>query len=55
MPKINEILLKLDIFQYATSLDLNMGYDHIRLSKTQVTYLQLFFRGGDIDTSAYQW
>ena len=26
MPKINEILLKLEGFQYATSLDLNMGY-----------------------------
>ena len=33
MPKINEMLLKLQGFQYATSLDLNMGYYHIRLSK----------------------
>ena len=31
MPKINEMLLKLEGFQYATSLDLNMGYYHIRL------------------------
>ena len=31
--KINEILLKLEGFQYATSLDLNMGYYHIRLRK----------------------
>ena len=29
MPKINEILLKLEGFQYATSLDLDMGYYHI--------------------------
>ena len=29
MPKINEILLKLEVFRYATSLDLNMGYYHI--------------------------
>ena len=33
MPKVNEMLLKLDVFQYATSLDLNMGYYHIRISK----------------------
>ena len=26
MPNINEILLKLEGFQYDTSLDLNMGY-----------------------------
>ena len=33
MLKTNEMLLKLEGFQYATSLDLNMGYYHIRLSK----------------------
>ena len=35
MPKINEMLLKLEGFQYASSLDLNMGwlYYHIRLSE----------------------
>ena len=33
MPKINEILLKLKGFHYATSLDLDMGYYHIRLRK----------------------
>ena len=31
MPKINEILLKLEGFQYATPLDLNMGYYNIQL------------------------
>ena len=31
MPKTNENLLKLEGLQYATSLDLNMGYYHIRL------------------------
>ena len=31
MPKINEMLLKLEGFQYATSLDLNMGYYHIQI------------------------
>ena len=33
VPKINDMLLKLEGFQYATSLDLNMGYYHIRLRK----------------------
>ena len=33
MPKTNERLLKLEGFQYAVSLDLNMGYYHIQLSK----------------------
>ena len=29
MPKINEMLFKLEGFQYATPLDLNIGYYHI--------------------------
>ena len=29
MPNINGMLLKLEGFQYATLLDLNMGYYHI--------------------------
>ena len=33
MPNINEVLLKLEGFQYDTFLDLNMVYYHIRLSK----------------------
>ena len=33
MPKIIEIILNLEGFQYATSLYLNMGYYHIRISK----------------------
>ena len=33
MTKINEILLKLEGFKYATSLDLDMEYYHIRLSE----------------------
>ena len=32
MPKINEMLLKLEGFKYAMSLDLNMGYDETRIS-----------------------
>ena len=55
MPKINEMLLKLDGFQYATSLDLNMGYYHIQLIKMQVTYIRLFFCGENTGSSVYQW
>ena len=33
MPKINEMLLKLEVFQYVTSHDLYMVYYHIRLSE----------------------
>jgi len=32
IPKIQDLLVKLEGFQYATSLDLNMGYYHIELS-----------------------
>ena len=32
MPKIRDILLNLDVFQYAMSLDLNMGYYCILLN-----------------------
>ncbi len=32
LPKINDMLQKLEGFQYATSLDLNMGYYHIELT-----------------------
>ena len=32
IPKIQDLLLKLEDFQYATSLDLNMGYYHIELT-----------------------
>ena len=33
MPKIREMLLKLECFQYATSLYLKMGYYHIHVSE----------------------
>ena len=32
LPKISDTLQELEGFQYASSLDLNMGYYHIRLS-----------------------
>ena len=33
MQKINEMLLKLEVFHYATPIDLSMGYYHIQISK----------------------
>ena len=36
MPKTNEILLKLEGFQYAMSLNLNMVYYHTQLSKNSI-------------------
>ena len=35
MQKIYEMLLKLEGFQYAASLDLYMGYYHIQLSENK--------------------
>ena len=32
LPKIQDLLQNLEGFQYATSLDLNMGYYHIELT-----------------------
>ena len=36
MPKIGEMLLKLEDSRYTTSLDLNMGYYHNLLSKNAI-------------------
>ena len=52
MPKINEILFKLDSVQYATSLDLNLGYYHIGLSKnTSNLYTIILLWGKSIQAS----
>ena len=32
-----------------------MGYYHIRLRKTQVTYVRLFSRGENTGTSVHKW
>ena len=38
IPRIQDLLLKLEGFKYATSLDLNMGYYHIELiSVSEIT------------------
>jgi hypothetical protein len=38
IPHIQDMLLNLDGFQYATSLDLNMGYCHIELNSDSKKY-----------------
>ena len=46
LPKIQEMLLKLEGFQYATALDLNMGYYHIRLDPASQKLCMLVFPWG---------
>ena len=55
MPEINEILLKLEVFQYDTSLDLNMGYYNIRLSKNASNLCTIILPRVNTGTSVYQW
>ena len=40
MPKINEMLLKIEGFKYAMSINLNMGYYHIRSKHMKLTSVQ---------------
>ena len=55
MPKINEMLLKAEGFQYSTSLDLNIGYYHIRLSKNASNLCTINISWGNTSTSVSQW
>jgi transposase InsO family protein len=43
IPKIQELLLKLEGFKHATSLDLNMGYYHVELSPDSKKLCTLIF------------
>ena len=45
---INEILLKLEGFQYYIPLDLNMGYYHILLSKDASNLCMIIIHMGEI-------
>ena len=44
--KIQDLLLKLEDFMYATSLDLNMGYYHIELTPNAKKYCTIVFPFG---------
>ena len=46
LPKIQDLLLKMEGFTYATALDLNMGYYHIRLDAASKTLCTLVFPWG---------
>jgi hypothetical protein len=46
IPKIQDMMLKLKGFLYATSLDLNMGYYHIRLTPESLSYCTVIFPWG---------
>ena len=46
IPKISDMLMKLEGFQWATSLDLNMGYYHVRLSPDSAKLCTLIFPWG---------
>ena len=53
MPNINEMLLKFEGFQCATSLNLNMGYYHIQLSKNTSNLCTIIIPWGNISTGVY--
>ena len=54
MTKINKILLKLESFQYATSLDLNIEYYYILLIKNASNLFSVVLPWKNISTSVYQ-
>jgi hypothetical protein len=55
IPKIQELMLLLEGFRYATSLDLNMGYYHIKLLHFHRIYVLFCCLGVNTGISAYQW
>lgn len=49
IPKIQDMLLNLEGFQYASSLDLNMGYYHIELNPTSKRYCTIVLPFGKFE------
>ena len=49
IPKIQDMLLNLEGFMYATSLDLNMGYYHIELNPTSKRYCTIVLPFGKFE------
>jgi hypothetical protein len=54
IPKIQDLMLKLEGFQYATSLDLNMGYYHIELSADSKAYCMIVLPWGKYEYRVYR-
>jgi Reverse transcriptase (RNA-dependent DNA polymerase) len=52
IPKIQDMLLKLEGFQWATSLDLNMGYYHILLDPVSRSYCTIVLPWGKYEIQA---
>ena len=48
MSKIDDMLLESEVFKYAMSLDLNTGYNYIRLNTNQLTYMYQYSPMGKI-------
>ena len=46
MAKISKMILKLEGFKYATSLDLNTGYYHIIISKYAINLCTIILKWG---------
>ena len=55
MPKTNEMLFKLECFQYVMYLDLNMWYYHIRLIKNAINSCKIILPWVNIVENFYQW
>ena len=55
MPKVNEILLKLEVFRYAMLLDLNMEYYHIQLTEDASNLCKSLYLGKSTVTNVYKW
>ena len=55
LPKIQDLLLKLEDFQYATSLDLNMGYYHIELSPESKKLCTIVLPWENMNINVSQW
>ena len=55
LPKITDMLQKLEGFMYATSLDLNMGYYHILLTPNARHCVQSSCHGVNMNIYAFLW
>ena len=55
IPKIQDLLLKLEGFQYGTSLDLNMGYYHIELDLASKALCTIVIPWDNMNTKDCPW
>jgi hypothetical protein len=55
IPKIHNLLLQLEGFQYASSLDLNMGYYHIKLNPDARKLCTIVLPLESLNTNDFQW